>query len=78
MRIPNYFLPQDDMEKSMKQLHYNYNNVRSTQESGEPQKQHQQNVKIQLNSTTLLIQNQKVLKQDINRINKIFRSKNNS
>ena len=26
-KIPNYFLPQEDMEKSMKKLHYNYTEV---------------------------------------------------
>lgn len=27
-KIPNYFLPREDLEKTMKQLHYNYVNVR--------------------------------------------------
>lgn len=26
-KIPNYFLPRDDLEKTMKQLHFNYVNV---------------------------------------------------
>lgn len=27
-KLPNYFLPRDDMEKSMKRLHFNYKTVR--------------------------------------------------
>ena len=26
-KLPNYFLPRDDMEKSMKRLHFNYKMV---------------------------------------------------
>lgn len=62
MKIPNYFMPKDDLERTMKQL---------VGADGENQKK--ENVKSK--ATILLLQNQKVLKrQDINRINKIFYS----
>lgn len=57
---------------------FKINSNESLKESGESESDEpEQNVKIKLKSTTLLIQNQKVLKQDLSRINKIFHTKFN-
>ncbi|CAF0712537.1 unnamed protein product [Brachionus calyciflorus] len=80
-KIPNYFLPKEDLEKTMKRLHYNYVNMTQNHhqetESETEENDNQHNVKIKVKSTTLLIQNKSLLKKDLSRINKIFHSKFN-